>query len=77
MNTNEVLDILNDLPLYKKLEVFNFIIFISKYTLKKSIKKRLNLRNEPAFGLWVNRDEMNDSTAWVRRLREREWEQQK
>jgi len=28
---------------------------------------------EEVFGIWQGRDDITDSTAWVRMLREREW----
>ena len=31
------------------------------------------LGGEPFIGMWSDRDEMGDSTAWVRRIREDEW----
>ena len=33
----------------------------------------VSLREEPFVGLWKDRDDLSDSTAWVRRLREQEW----
>ncbi len=32
------------------------------------------LSEEPAIGMWKDRDEMQDSTAWIRYRREREWQ---
>lgn len=32
------------------------------------------LREEPFIGLWANREELSDSAAWVRRLRQSEWQ---
>lgn len=31
------------------------------------------LAEEPFVGIWRNRDDMQDSTRWVRGVREREW----
>lgn len=31
-------------------------------------------RNHPAIGLWKDREEMQDSAAWVRELRCQQWE---
>ncbi len=31
------------------------------------------LREEPFVGIWKDRDDLSDATAWVRRLREQEW----
>lgn len=32
------------------------------------------LSEEPAIGMWKDCEAMQDSTAWVRHLREREWQ---
>ena len=37
-------------------------------------KERSELRKEPFVGLWQGRDNMADSTSWVREMRQREWE---
>ena len=31
------------------------------------------LRDEPFIGCWAGRDDLTDSTAWVRRTRQHEW----
>ena len=31
------------------------------------------LRDEPFIGCWAGRDDLADSTAWVRRTRQQEW----
>jgi hypothetical protein len=37
------------------------------------LKKRLDaLRDEPFIGCWAGRDDLADSTAWVRRTRQRD-----
>jgi len=33
----------------------------------------LDLDHEPFVGMWSDRPEMQDSTAWVRRVREEHW----
>jgi hypothetical protein len=33
----------------------------------------LNLENEPFVGMWSDRPEMQDSTAWVRQTRQQHW----
>lgn len=32
------------------------------------------IEQEPFIGMWRERGEMNDSTAWVRQMRAAEWE---
>jgi hypothetical protein len=34
----------------------------------------LNEFGEEAFGIWQGREDIKDSTAWVKILREREWQ---
>jgi hypothetical protein len=36
--------------------------------------KVTNWKNHPFFGLWKDREDMQDSTEWVRNLRRTEWE---
>ena len=31
---------------------------------------RVPLRDDPAVGIWADREDMNDSAAWVRKLRQ-------
>lgn len=37
-------------------------------------KPKGDWRQDPAIGMWKNRPEMEDSVAWVRQLRQSEWE---
>ena len=32
-----------------------------------------DLRHEPFVGMWQDREEMTDSTAWIRTLRQQQW----
>jgi hypothetical protein len=34
----------------------------------------LNFKDEPFIGMWSDRTDMQDSTAWVRQLRQKEWQ---
>lgn len=36
--------------------------------------KRMKLTKEPFIGMWRDREDMQDSTAWVRKLRRCQWE---
>ena len=40
--------------------------------LRERIKKT-RLRADPAIGMWKDREDMEDSAAWVREVRQREW----
>jgi hypothetical protein len=35
--------------------------------------KRPALKDEPFVGMWKDRDDLTDSSEWVRQLREKEW----
>jgi hypothetical protein len=64
------------LPPELQQQVADFISFLrTRYTPSRSTKisKRTRLANEPFIGMWHNREDMRDSTAWVRSIREREW----
>ena len=57
-------------------EVLDFVAFLkARYTIKISAKKstRGKLSEEPFIGLWRNRDDLSDSSNWVRNLRQNEW----
>ncbi len=60
----------------EKKEVLDFIDFLKnkksrfKRILKKSVKA---IENEEFIGMWKERPEMEDSTAWVRNLRKNDW----
>jgi hypothetical protein len=36
--------------------------------------KRLDLDNEPFVGMWKDREDMADSTQWIRSRRQQEWQ---
>lgn len=42
-------------------------------TTERPAPKRKSLLEEPFFGMWRDREDLADSTEWVRRIREREW----
>ena len=56
--------------------VAEFVGVISRqYTVpvKPAQPARVNLRDEPFIGMWADRVDMVDSTAYVRKLRQEEW----
>jgi hypothetical protein len=75
-NPNIVQDI-TSLPPEAQRQVIDFIAFLkTRYRpLPQAAKpKRLKLADEPFIGMWRNRDDMQDSTLWVRHLRHSGWE---
>lgn len=64
------------LPPEAQRSVADYIAFLhAKYSSTQTYQKpqMTDLADEPFVGLWRNRPEMDDSQAWVRNLREREW----
>jgi hypothetical protein len=64
------------LPPELQQQVADFIAFLrTRYTATTPSKttKRAKLAKEDFIGMWRNREDMHDSTAWVRGIRDREW----
>jgi hypothetical protein len=77
MNVQAILNDIKTLPPDKQEEVADFIAFL-KIRLGTQKEKTLG-ESTPAnsssfFGMWADREEMKDSSFWVRELRTREWE---
>jgi len=65
------------LPPEAQKQVIDFIAFLkTRYPVTQPVRKtrRTNLADEPFIGMWRARDDMQDSTAWLRSLRQREWD---
>jgi hypothetical protein len=64
------------LPLEARREVEDFIAFLRQRYQTPTANKRtskVELGEEPFVGMWKDRADMQDSTEWVRDLRQREW----
>lgn len=75
MNLEEtILEKVRILPVKKPQEVLDFAEFLAKKVevTKNSIQE--NWRDEPFIGMWRNREEMSDSSAWVRQRSQQEWQ---
>jgi hypothetical protein len=67
------------LPPEGQAEVVDLIEFLrSRYQSRdpKGTAMGLNLAEENFVGMWRDREDMQDSSAWVRDAREREWVKQ-
>jgi len=70
----------DSLPREKQQEVLDFIAFLSTHRARPSARqarKRRPLAAEGFVGMWRNRADLRNSTAWVRRAREEEWGQRR
>jgi len=65
----------NALPPEAQKQVLDFISFLeTRYASMTGRKaRRTRLSKEPFIGMWKNRKDMKDGSAWVRELRQREW----
>ena len=53
-------------------EELETLIARAETILRERIKKT-PLREDPAIGMWQDREDMEDSAAWVREVRQRDW----
>lgn len=68
-----ILENLHNLSLEDKKQVLNLTLKLAN-TQKYLVKPKGAWRQDPAIGIWENRPEMENSAAWVRQLRQSEWE---
>lgn len=64
------------LPPEAQRQVADFVAFLYARYQRSSLPKRLGkskLTEDPFVGLWEDREDLRDSTAWVRHVREGEW----
>ncbi len=75
MSEKAVLDKFDELPPEAKKEASNFVQFLYEQYVKKdreeSTKKPLSGYN--FVGMWKDRIDLTDSTAWVRKQRQTQW----
>ncbi len=77
MESSEIAREIASLPPEAQKQVADFVAFLrTRYSTKRGRRreKQTSLADEPFIGMWRDRWEMQDSSAWVRELREREWE---
>ncbi|NJN57064.1 MAG: DUF2281 domain-containing protein [Leptolyngbyaceae cyanobacterium SL_5_9] len=68
-------DDISTLPEPAQQLVVDFVAFLKqRYTQQQTNPSQpLNLDNEPFVGIWSDRPEMQDSTAWVKQVRQQHW----
>jgi len=72
MATADIIQEINSLPVEAQKQIFDFIAFLkTRYSvpLNTEKNKRRRLADDPFIGMWQGREDMQDSTAWVRNLR--------
>ena len=77
METTSIDREIASLPPEAQRQIVDFVAFLkTRYPAWQTVKKteRSKLADDPFIGMWRKRKDMQDSTAWVRDLRRREWE---
>jgi hypothetical protein len=76
MNQKTVWEGFSNLPPEAQQQVVDFIAFLqARYVASRSRKplKSAPLKQEDFIGMWRQRDDLQDSSAWVRKARAAEW----
>ncbi len=76
METRKIMKELSALPPNAQREAVDFIAFLrARYATqsRKSAAMPTDWTREPFFGMWRDRADITDSSAWVRAQRTREW----
>jgi hypothetical protein len=77
MTKDNFLQEFDTLPPGAQKQVLDFIAFLqtrySSISGKIPAKPKSKLAEEPFIGIWRNREDMHDSSAWVRKIRAAEW----
>jgi hypothetical protein len=72
----ELLKTFASLPPEAQRQALNFIAFLQQTyvpEIAKPQKTEIDWINDPFIGMWQERQDMDDSTTWVRNIRESEW----
>jgi uncharacterized protein YfbU (UPF0304 family) len=74
MTNEEIIREFSSLPSEARREVIDFIRFLkSRYRKNDKTKSVLELSNEKFVGMWEDREDLQDSSRFVRDLRRSEW----
>ncbi len=76
MSSKTLLEKFASLSDENKKEVIDFIDFLKNQKEKpvhSTEKAKTKLEDEKFIGMWENRIEMRNSSAWVRKIRKSEW----
>ena len=76
MEATSIAQEIASLPPEAQRQVIDFVAFLrSRYPTERIDRKTKahKLADEPFIGMWRGRKDMQDSTAWVTSLRQREW----
>ena len=75
MTNEEILREINSLPLEAQRQIEDFISFLRERYKNSppNIVSTSDLETEAFVGMWRDREDMRDSSTWVRNIRETHW----
>jgi hypothetical protein len=75
MTKEEILREISSLPLEAQQQVEDFIFFLREHykSAQPNTAPTSDLETEAFVGMWRDREDMRDSSAWVRHTRETQW----
>lgn len=76
MNSTGIWDDFAALPVEAQQQVVDFVAFLQTRYARSRVENRTRrgaLVSESFVGVWRDRTDMDDSTQWVRDVRQREW----
>lgn len=76
MKNNSINNKFESLPIEAQKQVMAFIDFLQKkYEIRKkrSSQSKPDITKQKFIGIWKDREDMRDSSLWIRKLRRTEW----
>lgn len=77
MSEKELIKRIRKLPSEAQQEAADFVEFLTQKYIQKSAEtespKKKSILNNSFRGIWKERDDLQDSTKWVRELRKSRW----
>ena len=74
MEPDKIYNDITKLPPEAQRQVADFVSFLkARYKTPQKTARRNNIINDPFVGIWKDREDMKDSSKWVRNVRESEW----
>ena len=78
MEQDKIYNEISNLPPEAQRQVTDFIAFLrTRYKKRSQTSKTVkvnNILNEPFIGIWKDRNDMKDSSKWLRNIRRSEWD---
>lgn len=68
-----ILEKVRVLPIEKQQEILKLAESFAQEVEAAQEQPQMDWKNDPFVGMWKDREDMADSTEWVRQVRRREW----